>query len=171
MCRPEQKIPFLAFKISNDVVGPEKLSLDSVRVHRILEYKSMDATSILHISEIHDLDVNSQSGVTHTLYKAEPNLVFRPGCVKVDYWHEVSISSIDAVKDFEENKTLEFGDEASWTPESLSGQNVAEALLRPACEILKHIDGIGYWNDNGIEGDEAAPPVEKQPEPVEYKFW
>lgn len=136
-----------------------------------MDYKSMDATSILHISEIHDLDVNAQFGETHTIYKAEPNIVFRPGCEKVDYWHEVSISSIIAVNEFEENKILEFGDEASWTPESLSRQNVAEAMYRPACEMLKQMDGIGYWNDNGIEDDQAAPPAEWKPEPVEYKFW
>ena len=169
--RPETNSPFLAFKIDNSLVGREKLSLDGVRVHRIVECMSMDATSVLHISEIHDLDVNAQIGKNHTIYKAEPNTIARPGCEKVDYWHEVSISSTKATRDFEGNKTLLFGDETSWTPESLSKQDVAGSMYRPACEMLKQMDGIGFWNDNGIEDDKAAPPVEKQPEPVKYQFW
>jgi len=168
---PENKTPFLAFKIDNAVVGRGKLILDGVRVHRIVEYLSGDATSILHIAEIHDLDVNAQVGETHTIYKAESNTVPRPGCEKVDYWHEVSISSTDAIKNFEENMTLEFGDEASWTPESISKQNVAAAMYQPACEMLKQMDGIGFWNDNGIEEDKAAPPIDKRREPVKYQFW
>jgi len=147
------------------------LVLDGVRVHRIVEYMSMDANSVLHITEIYDLDVNAQIGKTHTIYKAESNTTPRPGCEKVDYWHEVRISSIEADKIFEENETLEFGDEASWTPEILSTKHVAGTLCRPACEMLKQMDGIGFWNDNGIEDDKAAPPAEKKPKPVPYQFW
>jgi len=145
--------------------------LDGVRVHRIMQHKSMDGASMLHVSEIHDLDVNSQMGASHTVFHAVAHTAPRPGYDKVDFWHEVSISSVKADEEFKKNVELDLGDEADWTHESLSQLQCARAMYLPACEMLKKMDGVGFWNDNGVDVSKALLPEDSQQKAVDYKFW
>jgi hypothetical protein len=89
------------------------------------------------------------------------------------FWHEVSISSVVANKILLENAALELGEEASWTPESLSSVDTAQAIYLPACEMLKKMDGIGHYTDNCVDPCAAAPPSEntEKDAQVPYQFW
>lgn len=146
--------------------------IDGIRVHRISRYSSADHKSVLKVSEITELDVNAIVDPTTdiTVFKAIPSGILRPGCEKVDLWHEVSISSVDANKVFEQNKKLELGDEAGWTTEYLSKVHALEAMLLPACEMLKRMDGVGYYNDNGVNHSRRARQLQSEGQSQD-NFW
>lgn len=112
-------------------------------------------------------------GTDLTVFKAIPSSIPRPGCEKVDIWHEVSISSVDANKVFEQNKRLELGDEADWTTEYLLKAQALEAMLLPACEMLKKMDGVGFYNDNGVDPSARVRQQypEEQPQQENQYFW
>jgi hypothetical protein len=64
------------------------------------------------------------------------------------------------------NTTLENGEEASWHADEVTG--LVENLIRPACHMLKQMDGVGFYNDNGFKKEDYAPPPTPTPEEV---FW
>jgi hypothetical protein len=162
--------PYLQFEASNSLVGGGKLVLDGIRCQCITEYESANGKSVLRVSEITELvvfpiDVPEKDV---TIFEAKTNDVYRPGREGVDFWHEVSISSVEANKVIQQNRNLELGDEAAWTPEHLSKMNAAEAMYLPACEMLKQMDGIGFYNDNGVDRN-ARPPKQSPALEVEQK--
>lgn len=88
-------------------------------------------------------------------------------------WHEVSISCPKADEMFQQNKTLELGEETSWTVEKLSKVEAVQSMYLPACEILKKMDGVGCYNDNEIDARASQSSVssaEAEP-PAPYFFW
>ena len=46
---------------------------------------------------------------------------------------------------------MELGAEAAWTPADLFEAGVIDSMLVPACEMLKQMDGVGFYNENGID--------------------
>ncbi|RDL38391.1 uncharacterized protein BP5553_02731 [Venustampulla echinocandica] len=172
---PNARKPELCFELSKSLRN--KFKLDEIRVHRISRYRSRDRNSVLKISEIQALDTNAR-GVPEmdlVVFKAWLNTIqSRKACQKLDSWYQASISCIKAHEMLKENKTLELGEEAGWTPVSLSRIDTAKALVVPACQMLKQMDAIGYHNDNGVERKTRAPPPTpagtKAPEP-EIMFW
>ncbi|KAG9240013.1 hypothetical protein BJ878DRAFT_528764 [Calycina marina] len=147
---PSLPNPSLTFKIDNEVIGRDKLSLDAVRVHRQVDYPSVNGQSVLHINEVYDLDMESRNTGTYTDYRAMQNTNPPPGIEKVDHWYNVSISSIKANEKLAANRMLKLGDEAAWTVDDLSSLKAAEAMVFPGCEMLMQMDGIGLWNNNGV---------------------
>jgi len=91
----------------------------------------------------------------------------RFACEKLDYWHEVNISSARAEEVLKANTELELGEEASW---DLSKIKAAEHIYLPALEMLKQMDGIGWWNENGIDIRNRPLPPPQQPQQP-YVFW
>jgi len=81
-------------------------------------------------------------------------------------WYETSISCPPIDSALKVSQTLEIGEEASWTSEEVS--DFVENLIRPACQMLKQMDGVGYYNDNGCKKSDFAPPRPETPEEV---FW
>ena len=118
--------------------------------------------------ELHD---SKKEGVK--IWKATASPVPREGKDRLDFWHEVSISSNKADELFEQNKKLELGDEASWTPESLSKVDAAQAMYLPACEMIKKMDGVGYWNENGVDVKKAMSTITASSTrpPPQMVFW
>lgn len=167
--------PCLLFELPNSITGEGKLVIDGIRVHRIAEFESVDGKSILKVSEVTELVLYSllvpDKGTT--VFKATTSLDFHPGCDGVNVWHEVSISSVEADSLYEQNKTLELGDETGWTLEDLSKIDAANALLLPGCEMLKQMDGIGYYNDNGVDPSIRPQQLfgEVEPEPPRFQWW
>jgi hypothetical protein len=155
----------------------EKFQIDGARVHRNSRYKSRDGISILKVSEIQDLDVDDRKvpGTDLTVIRAIANKWERKPCVKLDSWYEVSISSTEVDDVFQQNEKLELGDEAGWTSQSLTNIGVAQALFLPACEMLKQMDGVGSYNDNGVDvrSELAAPSAvsSRSAPPKPYVFW
>ena len=153
----------------------------SVRVRRTSCYRSVDSRSILKVCEVKDLqlfDVHGD-GELCTIWKAVGSLVPQQsggtvGHIWIYNWHEASITCPKADEMFEQNKSLELGDEASWTPEKLSNVAAAQSLYLPACEMLKQMDGVGFYNENGIDGQNVqglvtstVPGIVEQP----WYFW
>ncbi|RYP85982.1 hypothetical protein DL769_000845 [Monosporascus sp. CRB-8-3] len=64
-------------------------------------------------------------------------------------WIEASIHSNMVAEAFEENESLEVGDEAKWSAEELSESGVFDDLIRTATQMVKQMDGVGYWSNNG----------------------
>lgn len=87
-------------------------------------------------------------------------------------WHEVSISCPKADHILEQNKTLELGEETSWTPEKLSAVDALPSLYLPACEMVKQMDGVGFSNNNEMPIQATpAPSLAEFQAPQEYYFW
>jgi hypothetical protein len=151
-----------------------KLVIDSILVHHVVKHKSTDkdATSILRISEVRALDVDSICpflGSTFQIYKAESPPGNQNEPENLNIWYEASVSSAKAEELLKQNTTLELGDEAEWTPEKLEELDAASAMYIPACEMVKQMDGVGLHNDNGIDLQEASTEQACPPKP--YVFW
>jgi hypothetical protein len=155
--------------------------LYAVRVRRTSRYKSGDARSILKVCEVKDLhlfDIRAE-GEASTIWKAVGSLVPQQsggtvGHVWLYNWHEVSVTCPKADEIFEQNKSVELGDEAPWTPEEFSNVDAIQSLYLPACEILKQVDGVGFYNDNDIDAQatqtyvaSTVPEAAEQP----WYFW
>jgi hypothetical protein len=151
----------------------KRFELAGVRVYRICQYKSKDVKSILKISELNLLDIvpsNPEKSLTY--FKLLPGPAGRKACTRLGQWFEVSISSVQLDSLLEQNKNLEFGEEAAWTPEEVSDLEIAKSIYLPACEMLKKMDGIGQHNDNGIDVRSGMSTATSQatPKPKE-EFW
>lgn len=70
---------------------------------------------------------------------------------------------------FKQNLVL--GEEPSWTPEKLSEVNAAQSMYLPACEMLKQMDGVGFYNDNEVDVKAAERQEPSEPESGPYFFW
>jgi len=114
-------------------------------------------------------DFPTQGKDSKVFHAAIDDTQYEPGT----FWHEVSISSVQANKILLENTSLELGDKASWTLQILSNADAAQAMYLPACEMLKKMDGIGYYTENYINPSAAVPPPSKieQEAHVPYQFW
>jgi hypothetical protein len=143
--------PVLRFELSDALSS--QFQLDGLRVHRISKYRSKDNQAILKVSDIQDLDVRNRSipDKNITIFEAKRNMSPRKATEKLDFWYEVSISSPLVDDALAQNKLLSLGDEADWTAERFSKMDIAEKTCLPACQMLKQMDGIGYYNDNGID--------------------
>lgn len=63
-------------------------------------------------------------------------------------WYEAVLKSDTFSTAFEQNEKLELGNEVMWTSEELLTSGAAEELVRKAANMIKNMDGVGFWNDN-----------------------
>ena len=148
----------------------KRFELTAVRVHRTCRYNSKDAKSILKISELQSLDIDKKfvPKELSTYFKLSPAPLDRQPCEKLGLgrWFEVSISSAQLNSILEQNEHLELGEEARWTPEGLSKLGYSNPIYLPALDMLKKMDGIGQYNNNGVDvkkPDEKASQVTQKP--------
>jgi hypothetical protein len=146
-----------------------------VRVRRVMEYSSKDSKSILKIHEVRDLDIEVKACQKKEVkvWTASTAPLARVGKDRLGFWHEVNISSAKADEVFEQNKKLELGGEAGWTPVTLAKVNAAQAMYLPACGMIKQMDGVGYWNENGVDSKKAMSTLtsaSRRP-PQQMVFW
>ncbi|KAJ8128814.1 hypothetical protein O1611_g4819 [Lasiodiplodia mahajangana] len=88
-------------------------------------------------------------------------------------WYEVALRSDALSTAFQQNEKLELGDETKWTPEELHKSGAVEGLIRKATDMVKNMDGIGYWNDNH-QGEllrRVAPVAKSAKGQNPLKFW
>ncbi|KAH6670732.1 hypothetical protein B0J14DRAFT_102216 [Halenospora varia] len=175
--------PRLSFVLSNRYI--DGFALNDVRVHQIGNYRSRDSESMLKVSKVQNLVVRRKKTADELskVYVCFPFVTTAKPCEihgQMSSWYEVSISSVKADELFKQNEILELGDEAGWSPESISKLNAAQALYLPACEMLKQMDGIGYHSDNGLNLEKAVDALKEaeQEQPVDFtmfqekeKFW
>jgi hypothetical protein len=83
-------------------------------------------------------------------------------------WYEVCLKSDMISAALEENTELELGDEVSWTAQELLECGAIDRLVQKAADVVKGLDGVGYWNDNHQqEVLRSAAPV---PKPAKGQF-
>lgn len=73
----------------------------------------------------------------------------RIGAGRPSEWFEVSLVSTTAEEAFQQNKGLELGQRASWTPEMLEEGGAFEDICFPALCLISKMDNIGSSNNNG----------------------
>lgn len=78
-------------------------------------------------------------------------------------WFEASIQSNAMISAFQENKTLELGDETEWSFETLRNARAFEDLVTAASDTVKQMDGVGYWSENNQSSMIHGRPTEKTP--------
>ncbi|OTA75608.1 hypothetical protein M434DRAFT_383882 [Hypoxylon sp. CO27-5] len=155
-----------------------RVELLLVRIRNIASYKrkigafsSPDGTSpdsnILEICEVHDM---APLELVET--KDQVTVPFRqhPGFQQLGQlptWYEVSIQSKLVNKAVQQNRNLELGEEVDWSPEQLWDAGAFDGLIQSATDMVKKIDGVGYWGDNYqdamIHGVPPAGPVPSSP--------
>ncbi|KAF4634029.1 hypothetical protein G7Y89_g4089 [Cudoniella acicularis] len=143
--------PKLCFEISNTHIKAYRF--DGIRVHRITRYSGSDSESMLKVSQIDSLVIKRKPipNIDREVFIAYPHVADSKVCQsQLGSWYEVGISSTKADDLFKQNKSLELGSEAGWTPESISRLEAARSMYLPACGMLKQMDGIGYHNDHGV---------------------
>ncbi|KAI1744061.1 hypothetical protein F4680DRAFT_469504 [Xylaria scruposa] len=103
----------------------------------------------LYISELWEMDRLNKIENEHRIrlkfacYKSHNE---RSGMPPV--WYEAILKSDTLSKAFEQNETLELGDEAEWVSEDLLKSGAVESLIQKAADMVRNMDGVGYWNDN-----------------------
>ncbi|TGJ87642.1 hypothetical protein E0Z10_g1109 [Xylaria hypoxylon] len=88
-------------------------------------------------------------------------------------WYEAILKSDTFSTAFEQNGKLELGNEVRWTPEELLKSGAVEELIRKAANVVKNMDGVGFWSDNlQTELQRRIVPAVK-PAKGQYtaKFW
>ena len=155
-----------------DDITAKRFELAGVRVHRISRYKSNDAKSTLKISNLQLLDILIFSAPDGVHFKLSPVPASCKPCEKLGEWFEVSMSSAQLNGILEQNEKLGLGEEAKWTPEEVSDLDIAKSIYLPALEMLKQMDGIGQYNNNGVELKAAEVVKERKviPKPEE-DYW
>jgi hypothetical protein len=147
--------------------------LEGIRLHKVNSHRSTSNKSILVLTEI--LDLECQIGKP----KGQDNVhVISARCDKMipgsdgdgeKRWFTASIESVRGNEILAQNVDLELGDEAGWTPETFATVGVLGDLYIPACQMLKEMDDVGFYNNNGVRRAPRAPKPE--PPQTPYSFW
>ncbi|KAI0841212.1 hypothetical protein F5Y06DRAFT_308120 [Hypoxylon sp. FL0890] len=105
-------------------------------------------STILEICEVHDMTpcsiVSTQDEVTVLFKQYRGSKKFG----QLPTWYEVSVQSELVNKAFRQNRNLELGEEVHWSPEQLRDAGAFDDLIRSTTDMVKKIDGVGYWGDN-----------------------
>lgn len=147
--RPGTEVPRLYWELQDGL--EEQFELEELLVKRVLKYDSCDGGSVLHLTEIQSLEVESRSidGKPTTLFLSGPDKDDNP-TERLTTWWEASISSVKLDQALEENRGLELGNAPTWTSEELMASMAAADLCLPACDMLKQMDLIGQQNQNFV---------------------
>ena len=136
----------------------------TIRVCRKLRFKHTQHDALLCIYELQELESQSRSTDNNEEYLA--TVMSEQTSELLPSWYEVGITCPTIDQILQSNQSLSLGDEADWQPDDLS--NFAENIFRPACQMLKQMDGIGFYNNNGYKIEDFVPaPIPVPPE----VFW
>ncbi|KAI8630414.1 hypothetical protein F5Y19DRAFT_463838 [Xylariaceae sp. FL1651] len=88
-------------------------------------------------------------------------------------WYEASICSKTITTALEQNLKLELGNETGWTVDELLKSGAIDGLICKAADMVKLMDGVGYWNDNHQEELmlKGVPVAKSARGPAAKKFW
>ncbi|KAI0025372.1 hypothetical protein F4780DRAFT_790994 [Xylariomycetidae sp. FL0641] len=136
-----------------------------VRNRRMPESNELLANT-LEITEVHDMSLAMDPGegddVTIECEQApSDDRLGQPGT-----WYELALRSKQMDDAFLENQDLEIGEETSWSPEGFQKSGALAALLRGTTNLVKRVDGFGFWDDNGQDTMiHGLPPRSQQGPP------
>ena len=88
-------------------------------------------------------------------------------------WYEAILRSDTFCTAFQQNEKLELGNEVKWSSEEVLTTGATEALVQKASDMVKKMDGVGYWNDNRQSGLVRSVGPAKKPAADQYveKYW
>ncbi|XDG09229.1 hypothetical protein ABKA04_008844 [Annulohypoxylon sp. FPYF3050] len=139
-------VPIVGFTINN-AYGAEILTF---RVCNIASYDKPNTSDIMEIREVHDMLPNdfvdedgTGKGTVH--FSQRPEFKERG---ELATWYEVSLQSKKVNEALQQNRDLELGEVVDWSPKELQEAGAFDELVRSAIEVVKNIDGVGYWGDN-----------------------
>ncbi|KAI0152151.1 hypothetical protein F4776DRAFT_669940 [Hypoxylon sp. NC0597] len=117
-------------------------------------------SNILEICEVHDMTplelIETKDQVT-VPFKQHPGF---QQLGQLPTWYEVSIQSELVNEAVQQNQNLELGEEVGWSPEQLEDAGAFDELIRSATDMIKRIDGVGYWGDNYQDAMiHSMPPI------------
>lgn len=150
--------------------------LKDVNVRAMAAFRSRDLISLLKVTEVFSLNVQSKPYPERNsvIYEARRGSNDVEPTKKLNYWFEVAITCPKLDEQLKKNENLRLGEEAAWTAESLHNFNCAESLLVPTCQMVRQMDGVGHSNDNGIDVYDLAPVPSARPcgpHPKTEVFW
>ncbi|KAI1206487.1 uncharacterized protein F4807DRAFT_470226 [Annulohypoxylon truncatum] len=138
-------VPFVEFTIKK-AYNVEMLAL---RTRNIASYTKFNTTpDVMEICEVHDM---GPSDITEDDSKLTVVFQQRPAYQQLGQlgtWYEVSMQSKTVNKALQQNRDLELGEEVDWSPEKLQESGAFDELIRSTMDVVKNIDGVGYWGDN-----------------------
>ncbi|RKF76626.1 hypothetical protein GcM1_225001 [Golovinomyces cichoracearum] len=155
---PEDNIkPNLTFEIKYPT--SQRYFLHRVAIRHVDRFISRDNESILQISEVQSLDFLVKE------YPAKKSSIFHVFVTqgeedshqKLKLWYEVAISSKRIDDALSKYQGLELGELPDWQTKSLESSFSPRSIYRPACWMLRTLDGIGNHNDNGLEIGKYSP--------------
>lgn len=126
-----------------------QVHVHEVHVRRICFHENK--STILEVTEIQNLRVEF---IDHTERKTRIVRAWSIGDISKELrnkptWFEVSISSKEMNRALQENEKLDLGEETQWKTEHMMEKCVGSELFAKACNVIKQIDGMGFYNDNG----------------------
>ncbi|OAA57924.1 hypothetical protein SPI_06809 [Niveomyces insectorum RCEF 264] len=131
----------------------------SARVRNVNRFISRDQASFLDVSWTRHMTLEQKPD------KADRNLGTILAAAAADNptrgafssWYEMNVVSARAEAAFRENETLAPGETAAWGSSRAEQDEMFEATLRPALELVQKMDGVGVLIDNG-QGDMLYTP-------------
>ncbi|KAG4439592.1 hypothetical protein IFR05_004940 [Cadophora sp. M221] len=154
---PSSHRPYLAWQLDESL--QTNFVIQEVTVRRVYEYKSTDQKSILKVSELQSLDIDGGPVTEQSfwIYEAKPGNPDRAPIDKLTTWYEACVSSVQLDASFEQNESLDLGDETVWTLEDIANMEASKALYSPVLDMLKQMDGVGQHSHNGSDYRSRAP--------------
>ncbi|KAI1379601.1 hypothetical protein F4677DRAFT_442576 [Hypoxylon crocopeplum] len=140
-------IPLLEFLVNKAY----KIEILLVRTLNIGTYKcsekSVFGRTRLEITEVHDMkptvnETEDWKAITFKQRRENQQLG------QLATWYEASLQSCIVNEALKQNEELEFAEEVQWSPNQLREAGAFNDLIRSATEMVKRIDGVGYWGDN-----------------------
>ncbi|KAI9647347.1 hypothetical protein NHQ30_003732 [Ciborinia camelliae] len=142
---PENDKPNHAFKVPKQIM--EHFVIYHLKIRKTRTYDSLDGNSKLHITAVdkscgHELLVKDQGILVYIFSEEKKDLSMEKN------WHEASITSVSMDNLLQQNTNLELGEEVSWTVPDLEVKKVSNTFIKPACDMLVQMDGVGFYNDS-----------------------
>ncbi|KAI0206426.1 hypothetical protein F4808DRAFT_469568 [Astrocystis sublimbata] len=115
----------------------------STQAHPTTEVQRLYVSEIWEMDRLDIIDDERRVQLKFARFKQDDEHPSMPSM-----WYEATLKSDTLTKAFEQNQSLELGDEVEWTSENLLGSGAVEELIRKAGVMVKKMDAVGYWNDN-----------------------
>ncbi|PQE24120.1 hypothetical protein CJF31_00002324 [Rutstroemia sp. NJR-2017a BVV2] len=145
---PDQNKPNHAIQVP-DYLFPF-VEIYSLRIRKTKSYLSQDRQSKLHITEVDkscgDMIKVKDKQINVYIFREEK----KEQTEEETNWFEISLTSVMMDEFLKENPSLQLGQESRWRLKDLITNKVSESLIRPACEMLTQMDGVGFYNNNGL---------------------
>lgn len=138
------------FSATLDLHDKYNMHLIQFRIRRTCEYATANGKAMLKVVEMQEIrGITERVEGTRTIHNLSKQPSAAPGG-PLDTWYQLSIMSpaIDVL--LRPNEELEFGDVTELRLDDLAKTVVAD-LCRPACEVVRNIDGVGFYNNNNIK--------------------